>query len=225
MDDSFHQRSDQAIVAGCKEQTARYGKERQSDTRFCLELLRRAFYERPELRSDIYDIYLLVLQKKFNLHPSRYLFPADEVDSFLFGVIEQWQDKFITKGYTLIGLVPALDFLNQLLAWRIADEVKVILRSMRLRELDDNLSGEANITAGYEDQEALAMVLRRVSQRFPDENDRLLCYLWLVHELTPALIVERYPRRWPDIAQVNARLRALRRFLRNDPAILRLLGK
>jgi hypothetical protein len=225
MDDSFRQRSDQDIIDGCQQQTLRYGEIKESDTRFCFELLRRAFYDCPHLCSHIYEIYLPVLQKKLNRHPRRYLFPADEIDSFLFGVIQQWQDKFITKGYQLIGLLQALAFLNQLFAWRVADESDLLLRLKRLKDLNDTMIGQENIAAAYEEQEAYLLVLQRVGQHFPNENDLRLCYLWLVHELTPALIVERYPQRWPDVDRVNVRLKALRRFLRNDPDILKLLGK
>ena len=71
---------------------------------------------------------------------------------------------------------------------------------------------------------AAAELWRQIEQLLADPRDRLLARCAFVEDLKPRQIIKAYPTHWKDEREISVELYRIRRLLRNDPELRRLIG-
>lgn len=209
------------IADGCYEQTRRFLNRLDHDTRYCFELLRRAYEERLEdALVHVYSVYVPLLSVRARRH-SLFTRSSQDSDAFAHLALARFyrsnqQSRFTQK---FLHLPAAVSYLYACLHSVIVEDVRD--NSVAVEFLDEYVE-----VAEVEERSDLGMreLWMHISKIFDDEEDQRLAYLRFVLEMLPAEIVARYPQQWVHERAVSVALQRIRRRLRNDPVLRELAG-
>jgi hypothetical protein len=209
------------LAQRCAAETEQYARRAPSDSQFCFELLRRALAESvPEAFTRAYQIYERRVLGWVHGHGS---FAQTGEDAGYFASAAWGAFYLSLRGPRFAGFA-SLD--------RVLQYLKVCVHSAIVQYIRDQhpaaepLEGAPDpahtpdLAARVEAAEAW----RRVEQLFPDDPDRLLARCVLVEDLKPRQILAAHPGRWHDEREISVEIYRIRRALRKDPALRRLLG-
>ena len=208
------------LAQRCAAETESFKGRRDSDARFCFELLRRALAENiSEAFTRIYQIYERQVLGWVYSH-SRFEQTAESADFF---VTAAWSTfYFALRGPKFGGfssLPQALAYLRLCVHTAIAQ----YLRDQRLAApLDETYDVVA--TSDLDTRIDVANIWKQICRLLPDEHDQLLARCALVEDLKPRQIVKAYPTHWRDEREVSVELYRIRQLLRNKLELWRLLG-
>jgi len=205
----------------CATETAKFNRRQPSDAQFCFELLRRALAEGvTEAFTHVYQIYERQVRIWVHSH-TRFAQTGESNEYFLSAAWSTFY--FALRGHKFAGFAS----LPQALAY-----LKVCVHTAIMLYLRDQQPGATLALDRHpgiampEKPEPLDMtqLTERIAQLLPDLQDRLLAHCVFAEDLKPRQIVKAYPGHWNNERDVTVALYRIRRILRNDAQLRRLLG-
>lgn len=203
------------LAEQCAEENARFRLLRQSDSRHCFELFRRAFQD--SLSDALTQVYILYTPqvRRWVFGHAQFRFTGEPVDVFVSEAFANCYHNLRGQRFTGFPNVAAiLAYLKMCVHSCIA---------MRLRntrpELDIDEAHGAHTRTDVDSRLSARQLWRRIEQVLTTADDRLLARLAFVQELKPADISRAYPAKWPTARDVSVSLQRIRRALRRDPQL------
>lgn len=209
-----------SLIEQCSEQTTRYFRKLANDTRYCMELFRRALVDGlDEALQHLRLIYEPLLLRWVYAHP---LFPGTGEVAAYFS-----SEAFVKSYRALHGerffKFPGLPHIIKYMKSCVHTSIVQYMRDQR----PDDLLPEDFDTPDSRDETAqieTAQLWAHVASLMQDDDERLLAHCTFVLEMKPREITQLYPAIWPDERSVTVRLYRLRQRLRKDPELRRLSG-
>jgi hypothetical protein len=210
------------LAQRCAGETEKYTRREPSEDQFCFELLRRALAGGiPEAFTRVYLVYERRVLS-WVLGHSRFVQTGESADYFASAA---WSSFFFAlRGpkFARFGSLPQV-----LLYLKLCVHTSI---AQYLRDQQPNMA--ASLDSAPERAEAPDLGARvaaaaawdRIVQLLPDEADHLLARCVFAEDLKPRQIVAAYPGRWRDEREVSVETYRIRRLLRKDAALARLLG-
>ena len=206
----------------CAGETERFIRRQANDPQYCFEMLRRALADaQPEAFTRVYQVYERQVLIWVYGH-SRFTQTGEDADYF---ASLAWSTfYFALRGPKFAGFTS----LPQVLAYLKMCVHSAIAQYLRdqppaaLTLLDE--AGEAAHTPDLGLQVDAAEVWECICRLLPDKRDRLLARCVFMQDLKPRQIVQSYPKQWGSEREVSLDLYRIRRVLRADPELRRLLG-
>lgn len=209
------------LARRCAEETDKFNRRQSSDPQFCFELLRRALAEgHSDALTRIYQIYERQVIGWVYSH-SRFEQTGENADFFAHAALRKFY--FALRG-AKFARFPSLPQVLAYLKLCVHTEVMQYLRDHRLlsdRPLDSAEGVEQ--TPDLDTPVLLADIWARIRLVLTDERDRQLARYAFFQDLKPRQIVAATTV-WRDEREVTLALYRIRRVLRNDPELRRLLG-
>ena len=209
--------SNSELAQHCANETHKYTRQQENDTRFCFELSRRALQdENTDAFTHLYRIYIVQIRNWVYQHP---LFAAtgEEVDYFVQQAIANFYFALRSshfQGFSHMSAV--LKYLKMCVHTAIAEYI----RTQKITEtLDEDVPYPSNMSEHIHQHE----IWERITQVLTDERDRRLAYYAFALWLKPADIAESYPHEWQDAREVSVALYNVRGVLRRDARLRELL--
>ncbi len=205
------------LAARCAEETHKFTHHQPNDTRFCLELLRRALLEgAADAFTYAYQIYEPQVRRWVYNH-SRF----DQTDENAEYFVSQALSNFY---FALRGpKFQQFELLSQVLAYLklcVHTAIAQYIRDhQRFTAVSLEVAGDVEQAPTLSADADAAALWRIMCETLPDENDRLLAHGVFVLELKPAEIAELYPSAWGSAREVSLALYRIRRALRADPKV------
>ncbi|MBA3873911.1 MAG: hypothetical protein H0X30_32670 [Anaerolineae bacterium] len=220
--ENFSNLSIELLAEHCADETRKFRQRIIIDTRYCFELLCRAYRDADEAAlSHSYRIYLPLLSARAKRHVlfsqscqnAEFFARAAFANSYNAIKGEKFLQKF-SKIEAVIGYLHAC--LNS-----------VILQDIKDNPAEISLEDERLITAlmpSYDTSLEQGELWSHISSLLPDREDRLLARLRFILEMKPSEIVQYYPRIWATPRDVSIALQRIRRHLRADIYLHQLAG-
>jgi hypothetical protein len=210
------------LAQRCAAETGKFARREAGDDRFCFELLRRALADGvSEAFTRAYQIYERRVLG-WVLGHSRFAQTGESADYF---VSAAWSTfYFALRGAKFAGfpsLAQALAYLKLCVHTTIAQYIRD-QRPAAAAALED--APEAAHTPDLGARAAAGEIWRRIERALPDEQDRLLARCVFAEDLMPRQVIAAHPGRWRDERAVSLEIYRIRRALRNDAELRRLLG-
>jgi hypothetical protein len=210
------------LAQRCASETEKFNRRQGSDSQFCFELLRRALAEGlSDAFTRIYQIYERQVAIWVHSH-SGFARTGESADYF---VSAAWSTfYFALRGPKFAGF-PALPQVLAYLKLCVHTAIAQYLRDQQpapttaLEDAPDVAHTPdlgLRITAGE--------VWKQIERLLPDQADRLLARCAFVEDLKPRQIVTVYPAQWKDEREVSVELYRIRRLLRSDSDLRKLIG-
>ncbi len=209
------------LARRCAGETEKFSRRQPRDDQFCFELLRRALADGlHEAFARVYQIYERQVSIWVLSH-SRFAQTGESADYF---VSVAWSSfYFALRGPKFAGF-PTLPQALAYLKLCVHTAIMLYLRDQApgsAAPIDDTTAAQTLDLGAAVDA---ATAWRRVERLLPDLGDRLLAHCAFVEDLKPRQIVQAYPGRWSDERAISVDLYRIRRALRNDVELRRLLG-
>lgn len=208
------------LVLHCAEETQHYLEKQASDTRYCLELMRKALYEKSsEAFTQVYRTYEFLVRHWVYAHSA-------------FSLVEDSADHFVTLAFSNFYFAARgdkfnkFDSLAQLLTYLKRCVHTAIVQYLRdTQQPQHNALDDEAIPAAHSPEHLLTLadIWQRISTLLPDETDQLLANCVFSQGLKPADIIAVYPH-WASTRDVSVNLQRIRRTLRKDAELQQLLG-
>jgi hypothetical protein len=203
----------------CAEETKKFLRQLENDTRYCFELFRRAVGERNEdALSQIYRIYRPLLKNRAWRHS---MFESSCQDADYFASVALGNFYRANQGEAFLikfkALAAVIAYLYSCLHSAIAQDVR---DNPELPDIPDTLASKDEVT----DDVRATDVWRQVCEVLPDSADQLLAYLRFVLQIPPAEIAANDPDQWESPRAVSVALQRIRRQLRNDDVLRNWFG-
>ena len=210
------------LTQRCTSETEKFTRREPSDARFCFELLRRALADQlPDAFTRVYQIYERQVLVWVHSH-SGFERSGESADYF---VSTAWSTFYFALRGPKFASFPSLP---QVLAYLKLCVHTAIAQYLRDQEPVPTMSFElAPHVAHLPDlgtRITAADLWRQIEQLLVDPRDRLLARCAFVEDLKPNQIIKAYPGRWKDEREISIELYRIRRLLRNDSELRRLLG-
>jgi hypothetical protein len=210
------------LAQRCASETEKFSRREPSDARFCFELLRRALADGlSDAFTRVYQIYERQVLIWVHSH-SGFARSGESADYF---VSTAWSTFYFALRGPKFNSFPSLP---QVLAYLKLCVHTAIAQYLRDQEPGPTVSIDlAPNVAHLPDlgtRITSADLWRQIEQLLADPRDRLLARCAFVEDLKPRQIVKAYPTRWNDEREISIELYRIRRLLRNDPELRRLIG-
>lgn len=209
-----------SLIEQCADHTTRYLRKASHDTRYCMELFRRALVEGiDEALEHLRLIYEPLLLRWVYAHP---LFPnTGEVAAY-------FSSEAFVKAYRALRGPRFFNFpgLPHIVKYMKSCVHTSIIQYMRDQRPDDLLPEDFD-TPDSRDETTLietTQLWEYISSLMQDDQERLLAHCSFVLDMKPREITQLYPAVWQDERAVTIKLYRIRQRLRNDPEIRRLVG-
>ena len=214
-----------ALAQRCASETEKFNRRESNDSQFCFELLRRALAEGlQDAFTHVYQVYERQVFAWVHSH-SGFGRTGENADYF---VTSAWSTFYFAlrgaKFAGFSGLPQVLAYLKLCVHTAIAQYLRDqqapagFLPAMPLDEAPD-----AAHTPDLATRIAARELWRQIERVLPDPNDRLLARCAFVEDLKPRQILKAYPGQWKDEREVSLELYRIRRVLRGDPELRKLL--
>jgi hypothetical protein len=206
----------------CLEETEKFNRRQESDDQFCFELWRRAFADnKSDAFTYLFQIYTRSVTSWVYNH-SRFEQTGEEADFFALAALRKFY--FALRGEKFkrfAGLPQILSYLKCC----VHTEIMQYLRDQRPIEHKplDVASGVA-VIPDLDTNTNLREIWACIEQLLLDERDRFLAHLVFVQDLKPRQIITAHPGVWQHEREVTLAIYRIRRILRNDRRLRRLLG-
>jgi hypothetical protein len=210
------------LAQRCAKETENFSRHRASDPQYCFEMLRRALAnELSEAFTHVYQIYERQVLIWVYAH-SRFAQTGEDADYF---ASQAWSTfYFALRGPKFAGfssLPQVLSYLKMCVHSAITQYVRD-QQPGALTALDD--AGDLAQTPELGTRIDAAEVWECICRVLPNKRDRLLARCVFMQDLKPRQIVQVYPYQWRTEREVSLDLYRIRRLLRNNPKLRRLLG-
>ena len=210
------------LAQHCASETDKFSRREPSDARFCFELLRRALADGlSDAFTRVYQIYERQVLIWVHSH-SGFARSGESADYF---VSTAWSAFYFALRGPKFDSFPSLP---QVLAYLKLCVHTAIAQYLRDQEPVPTMPIElAPNVAHLPDlgmRIAATELWQQIEQLLIDPRDRLLARCAFVEDLKPRQIVKAYPTHWKDERDVSVELYRIRRLLRNDSELHRLLG-
>ena len=219
MDNKFLQNlSLHEITERCKQESGLYRRHQTSDTRYCLELFRRAIdKEMPaeETWSLIFSIYQGQLESWVKRHP---IFPTcdEEVSYFVNRAIERFwyamtPDKF-SKAANNLGRI--LQYLKSCVHSAILDyqRAQTRLQLVTIEKTESMMVQDQQVGNALESEEFWQVIYAKLN----NEHEKIVVECTFVFNMRPRQILKKYPTLFTSARQISGiKENVLKRFRRN----------
>lgn len=211
----------------CEQETDRFFKRREHDTRYCFELFRRAIQESDSSVWDqIYPCYNALVASWVKKHPG-FEATGEKVEYFVNGAfgklsITLTHERF--QGFSELGSV--LSYLRMCVHSVIVDHNR-LAEQLSLEPLEDNPNERSDAPSPEEavmERTAQQEFWEKISERLHDEKERLVVKGLFVFALKPRELYEQGPTSFADVDEIYRIKQNVLSRLRRDPGILKLLG-
>lgn len=220
--EDFSGMSVQHLAEKCIDETRKFRQRIISDTRYCFELLCRAFRDGNEAAlSNTYIIYLPLLTAKARNHPL-FLQSCQNGEFFARSALANAYNA--TKGEKFLKKFSQLE--------RVIAYWHTCIHTAVLQDVEDNssiipLDDDRLTPASTVSQDAeleMGDLWSHITKLLPDEHDQLLARLYFILEMKPAEIAQQYQHIWATYDDVRAARQRIMRHLRADPYLNSLAG-
>jgi hypothetical protein len=210
------------LAERCAEETAKFVRRAASDTRFCVELLRRALVDRsPEAFTHVYRVYEQLVTSWVYRH-SRFALTGESAEYFTSAAFRSFYFALAGDRFAQFpSLAALLNYLKMCVHTAIAQHLREVAQytAVPLEEITE-LPEAVDPDAQVEAEELWA----RICRLLPDERDQLLARCAFVQGLKPREIAAAHPTAWRSTREVSVTLYKVRRMLRADPEIAARAG-
>jgi hypothetical protein len=210
------------IAQCCARETEKFNRRQSSDSQFCFELLRRALAEeRSEAFTRVYQIYERQVLSWVYGH-SRFAQTGESADYF---VSLAWSAFYFALRGPKFADFASLPHVLSYLKLCVHTGIAQYLRDQQpgaTTPLDDQVEIAHSPDLGT--QIDVAELLTQIYRVLPSDRDRLLAHCVFVQDLKPRQIVRAFATHWSTEREVSVDLYRIRRVLRNDPGLRRLIG-
>jgi hypothetical protein len=200
------------LAQRCAEETSKYVRQIENDSRYCFELFRRALVERiPDALARIYEIYQPLLLGWVRRHKQ---FPLTDETAEYFGTLAFRNFYFAIGG----ARFSHFDNLAKVLAYLKSCVFTAVAQYARDKKPGDLLPPDIDVpvrynpTAGVEADE----LWQYICSLLPDAHDRLLARCVFILDMKPREIVSQYPDIWLEERKVTVAMQRIRRTLHRD---------
>ncbi len=223
---TFNSLSLNDLADHCAEETSKFHRNQQNDTRYCYELMRRAFKENvSDALTHVYRIYEPLVRNWVYSH-SHFADTGEHAEDFVNVAMTTFYFAVRSKNFEDFGE------LSRLLSYLKMCVHTSILQALRKRQHIQIEPHEADDESAHtpDDSEKVDRALDKeqlweyIRQLFPDEHDMLLIRCYFVYDLKPAEITELHPAIWKKSRDVTVNLQRIRRVLRADKQLREFLG-
>lgn len=205
----------------CSEETQKFLRQIDNDTRYCFELFRRAYADLlDEALSHIYQIYVPLLVRRARRHPMYFQSCQDE-EYFARRALTKFYEvsrgeRFDSKFSMLPGIIKYLyACLHSVIVQEVRDNARIV----------EPASDEENwLSAEPSDMLPANDLWDHIARLLPDSDLQRLAYLRFVLGVKPAEIAELHPQVWSNKREVSVALQTIRRRLRKDQELRDLAG-
>jgi hypothetical protein len=211
------------LAQRCADETDKFTRREENDTQFCFELLRRALVDGvAEAFTRAYQIYERQVIVWVYSH-SRFDQTGESADYFARIALSNFY--FGVRG-PKFAQFPSLPQALQYLKTCAHNAIMQYLRDQRPDRTAplDSLS-EAAHQPDLDMEMSADEIWKRVCAVLPDERDRRLARYAFFQNMKPRQIVEAHAQEWPSERDVSVALFRIRRVLRNDAELRRMLGR
>jgi hypothetical protein len=210
------------LAQNCRDETQKFYQGLVNDTRYCFELLRRAYVDLVEQAIlHVYKIYLPMLVYRAQHHG---LFYASCQDANYFGHLALARfyntnrgEKFLKKFEKLESVIA---YLYMCLHSVIVHDVRTNASTISVDDNENLMSGDILDESHLNAQD----LWKHIRGLLTDTKDIQLAYLRFVLAMMPAEIMRSYPSMWDDERAISVALQRIRRKLRSDPGLRDLAG-
>jgi RNA polymerase sigma factor (sigma-70 family) len=214
----------QSLTGLCTEQTARFYNDRDSDTRYCFEIFRRAILERSqEAWNSIYQVYTAQVVRWVRRHPAFALMGETE-DLFVNRAFEKlWQAVTPARFASFPDLKHLLSYLQLCVHSAITDHLRANREAAHQVEFDraEDIADEQPVDdvllGSTQAQELWAQVCTCLN----DQKEHLVAHDSFLLGLKPAEIQARYPLTFESTREVYRIKESVLERLRRNPDLLR----
>jgi hypothetical protein len=210
------------LAQRCAKETENFSRRQASDAQFCFEMMRRALAnELPEAFTRVYHVYERQVLIWVYGH-SRFAQTDEDADYFA-GLA--WSSfYFALRGPKFDGFSSLPEVLSYLKLC-VHSAIAQYLRDQRptaLTTLDDanDIAHTPDLGTRIDATETWECICRAL----PNTRDRQLARCVFMQDLKPRQIIQAYPKQWRSEREISLDLYRVRRLLRNDPDLRRLLG-
>ena len=209
------------LAQRCAAETAKFSRREPNDHQFCLELFRRALAEGlSDAFTRVYQIYERQILTWVYSH-SGFARTGESADYFASAA---WSTFFFAlRGPKFAGF-PSLPQVLAYLKLCVHSAIAQYLRDQQpaaVTPLDD--APDVADSPDLSTRVAADELWRQIERLLTDASDRLLARCVFVEDMKPRQIVKAYPTRWKDERDVSVELYRIRRLLRNDPDLRRMI--
>jgi hypothetical protein len=210
------------LAQRCIEETEKFNRRQSNDSQFCFELLRRALTEGvTEAFTYVYQIYERQVFSWVYNH-SGFVQTGENADYFARSALSAFY--FALRG-AKFARFPSLQQALAYLKLCVHTTIAQYLRDQRqATAVSIETTGPIAETPDLGTRAEAAELWAYICSLLPDERDRLLARYAFVLDLKPRQIVELYPAHWADEREVTVALYRIRRLLRADAELRRLMG-
>ena len=218
------------LITACWEETAKFRRDEPYRDDVCRELLRRGLCLRDEQAWEaIVEIYRGMVLAWIRQHPAHVA--SDEEEDHLNGAFERfWRAVGPDRFQLFTSTASLLRYLKMCVHSVLLDEVRRG-RGAHLESLEKLASAghEPVNTAGSPetlvvDQLTTHDLWSTISEELTDESEWLATYLSFELNMKPSELHERYPDRYPTVADVYRVKRNVLDRMRRSPGIQRFLN-
>lgn len=199
------------LAQKCEQETNLYLTHQDSDTRYCLELFRRAISERDDsawkaLMTQYRPLVAKWVNKWVNKHPD-FSFLSTEEEDFIAEAFERFWKHFTPEK---LGKSPSLDAILKYLKLCVHGAILDIWRKMRYRQFDQQIEGseEGKEPDLAEPEPTPEAILQReefwqlIKKKSKDEKEYIVIYASFSLALSPREILTEYPGTFHDVKEI-----------------------
>jgi RNA polymerase sigma factor (sigma-70 family) len=210
------------LAQRCIEETSKFRRNVENDTRFCYELMRRAFKENfSDALTHIFVIYEPLVRSWVYAYIG-FADTEEQAEDFVSAAFSAFYFALREKNFDdFPHLAKLLAYLKMCVHTTIA-QYKRKQKGIQIESIEP-LEKPGN-TPDPGDKVDRELIWKRIEEMFPDEHDKLLIRCYFVYDLKPAEISTRYSMIWGTSRDVSVNLQRIRRALRGDDGLHELLG-
>jgi hypothetical protein len=205
----------------CAAETEKFNRRAPSDAQFCFELLRRALAGGvAEAFTRVYQIYERQVRAWVFVH-TRFEQTGESAEYF---VSAAWSTFFFALRGPKFADFPSLPRVLAYLKLCVHTAIMLYLRDQQpAATVSLDARAEAVPAPAPPEHFDAAQLSGRIAQLLPEAQDRLLAHCVFAEDLKPRQIAAAYPGRWASEREISVALFRIRRILRNDLELRRML--
>lgn len=213
----------ESIARRCAEETRKFLRHLEQDTRYCFELWRRALSEQiDDALHHVYLIYIPLLSGRARRH-KQFAMSCGDSDYFARIALANFYracygPRFVDK---FSELQPAMKYLNACLHSAIVQDVR---DNPPMPPMPEDDTGPIAPPDPYGSDLRSSELWGHIREVLDDAQEEALSYKRFVLQMTPAEIMRAEPGRWPSTRDISVALQRIRRKLRKDDTLRKMFG-
>lgn len=209
------------LAEHCAEETSKFRRAVENDTRYCYELMRRALNDNvSDALTFIYRIYGPLVQSWVYSH-NRFAETGEHAEDFVSSALSTFYFAVRAKKFE------NFDHLGKLLVYlKLCTQTSISQYFRKQSRIQlESIESESDFghTPNLGEQVDQEQLWKHIQAVFTDANDLLLIRCYFVYDLKPADISEQYPAIWKTARDVSVNLQRVRRTLRSDSELHNML--